>query len=156
MNITGQINRYREAVRQTWNSFFLGLPDDVKFGEATEAFGGVIKLLFDALVLAPAAVDDQVGELGVIPFKNLKVTPQIASAVMLNRASPRTPYWDEPCPDAFDDAVFALMGVFDWDSYGFIECRYLMVRVMAWPSRPDLVDRDALVDAIYAKVECLP
>jgi len=73
---------------------------------------------------------------------------------MINRSGPKaTGYWDDPVKQVKPSEVdLRYIGLFDWNSYGFLDCQYYRVRIASFSSQPHLVGSDALLETGYAHV----
>jgi hypothetical protein len=153
-SIKTELGQYREAVRHLWNSSFSMLDESLRFGPGLDLFERIDNLIFSALVCGPLGFElnarasfDPITNLKVVPINNGDV------AVMVNRSSPASGYWDDPVTVLSALEVdLALIGFFDWDEYGTKDCRYYRVRIMDCKSHPTLIGRDALIETFYADV----
>jgi hypothetical protein len=159
IDITQQIQLYRETVRHIWNSCFASEAGRSPAGEVFEAFDTICEQLFVALILSPNAISEPVGQLNVQGFPSIRVIPLLAEGtpILINRTEPTGPYWDDPVNVVKPDEIeLGFMGFFDWDSYGIIDMRYVRARVLACHSNRALEGREALVEMGHAKVVTLP
>ncbi len=158
INIGTEISAYREAVRHLWNSTFSALDESLRFGICLELFEKIDDLIFKALVCEPFGIQLN-ARASFDPIINLKVIP-ISSTdvpVMINRSIPASGYWDDPVKIInASDVDLALIGFFDWDGYKVKDCAYYRVRIMDCKSQPNLIGRDALIEAFYANVFLVP
>jgi hypothetical protein len=157
IDITQEIQRYREAARHLWNSCLMSRVN-TSSGVVYEAFGRICEELFEVVVLDPYDIDESAEQLNITGFQSLRVVPAVSAGtpILVNRTQPTGPYWDDPMTSVkAQDIELGLIGFFDWDSYGLIDMRYLRVRILGCPSHPVLVGREALIEILNAKVMAL-
>lgn len=152
-DVTEHFDRCRECVRELWNNYFRKTESYDPTGIDFDTFDQVRQLLFDALVVSriEAGSDDE----GGLPERFLVVPrPQDGIRILVRRPDDDgNAYWD-----AFDgrvsahQVVLAFVDFFDWESVGFTDLRYYLVEVLDWPSMPNFVGRQALVDVTHAGV----
>lgn len=69
------------------------------------------------------------------------------------RGGDRNRYWDDPVNRiAPSEANLRFVDYFDWDRMNYSDLRYYQVQIEAFPSKPHLVGRDALIEHGCAKV----
>jgi hypothetical protein len=155
IDVTAEVNDYREAVRNLWNTHFLRVINRISEGEAIELFERVSETVFDALVLRPWNIKDCAENLNSLPFPSLFVFAETLRSdhFMIHRFDDNSSYWDA-APDEVDlkNITLQLIGFFDWDQFGHIDLRYVRVRICECSQMPVLVGKDALIDVSYAKI----
>jgi hypothetical protein len=67
---------------------------------------------------------------------------------MLNREV-NSGYWDFPIREVTRDARLLFFRFFDWDVLAYRDNRYVLVQIDSWPSHPEAVGKQALVEARY-------
>ena len=90
---------------------------------------------------------------------SFKIVPDSSDGFPLLQINLRVPssategVWD-PLKGPFKaDAVeLSLVDLFDWSPLGYIDLRYYVVLIEAFPGHLDKVGQHALVDVMYAKV----
>jgi hypothetical protein len=153
-DITADINRFREAARHLWNTWFTTRVNE-STGVVFEAFGRICEEIFEVLVLDRHDIDEGGAQLNAQGFKSIRVVPAVAhgTPILVNRTNPAGPYWDDPTSVVKPvDVELELIGFFDWDSYRTIDMRYLRVRITSSAQIPSLAGREALLDVQYAIV----
>lgn len=158
MDITEQIQTFREASRHLWNSYFRFEAERNQDWDLRDSFSEVYGALFNSLVRFH--LPDSAPTIPHLwsPAKKILWEYRIVSTtdrlpVMVNREKPASGYWDHPTEYVASAAAdLHLIELFDWDNLGFRDFRYFRVRIVK-ADDPDLVDRDALVDAAYCRVE---
>ena len=154
-DVTPEISAYREAIRSLWNNHFLRFIGRVSENDAIDLFEKASEVLFNALVLCPCGINDRAENLNCIPFSSLYVVPETLSpgCFLVNRIPSGSSYWD-PAPSELltNKITLNLIGFFDWDQFGYIDLRFLRVRISQCQQMPSLVGSDALVDVGYSKI----
>ena len=159
-DVTALFAAYREAARHLWNSAFYR-PGLHREGNAAwdrrDAFGRVAEELFTALILDPLGVTDRrlppESAFSPSPLTCFEVMPSAAPGVpiMINRASPRTGYWDDPVTRVSPgDVRMQFVRFFDWDQLGLRDFQYAEVVIVESAVHPGLVGRYALMECHYA------
>jgi len=152
MDITNNINRFREAARHVWNAHLMDRAFRDTDWDLRDEFSNVYVDLFNVLVkydLPESATSIPHlwnGENKVLlEYRvNGKNTELVA---MINRSIPAVGYWDHPIQNVkSEETDLRLISFFDWDEIGFRNMRYLRVRILA-SSNKELIGRDALVEA---------
>jgi hypothetical protein len=156
-DVTDLLMTYREAMRHLWNTYFVREMSSLLECGALDKFEEIDRLLFSALVL------DQLAPLHpavnfrseVWPF--LRVVAQEDSdslAMMLSDliTGPNRSWSDRTFIKLNPDTELAFIEFFDWDQYGFVSFPYIRLKILKFPSRPDLVGREALVDSSRCRV----
>lgn len=144
-NIDDLMRQFRLASREIFNHFFR-IPDPYNNDGwvPEERFSEVQALLFQKLVTEPAGLPGVTHggcqpSIGAIPISD-RVPAQ------LNRERVSV-YWDHPVEELTQAARLCFKCFFDWDQLGYRDNQYARVRIETWPSHPDLVGKDALVEA---------
>ena len=140
------MGRFRVASRELFNTYFrIDDPWNNNGWELEERFSAVELLLFEKLVTEP-------GNLPVAiygthqPFVHVKLRSGDFAPIMINREID-SGYWDFPIRDFSKDAQFSFIRFFDWELLSVRDSQYVRIRIDAWPSHPEAVGRDALVEA---------
>ena len=73
---------------------------------------------------------------------------------MINKPRPYgSGYWDDPVNRISpNDAKLCFQDFFDWSEKRFADYHYFRVRIVEFPTQPHLVNREALVEVLYARV----
>jgi hypothetical protein len=161
MTLDEMMNRFRLASRELFNQFFhvpkatseaSGPPPDASSAEGAEAwdmetrFSHVEEMLFEKMVCEP-------GQLSHVEYGKLhkEIVVELSSPfcpIMLNREL-NSGYWDFPIREVTDDAYLLFLKFFDWDMLGYRDNRYVLVQVGEWPSHPEAVGKQALIESQY-------
>ena len=90
-------------------------------------------------------------------FSRIAVSPAGSDVpIMVNRDTNGSGYWDDPVSRvALGEMELRLVDFFDWDELGMRDFTYLRVRIVASAAYPHLVNRDALLECAYVKVQTL-
>jgi hypothetical protein len=154
-DVTSSVVAFREAVRHLWNA---ALAPNANW-ETRDAFSRVCGEVFAVLVLRPLGLVRErlpnLYEAEPEPIGSLVVVPTVARGVPvhINRAAPRTPYWDHSVNClAPNDAELELIRLFDWNELGQRDFEFLETRIAAFGAHPELVGRAALIPFGYAKI----
>ena len=155
MIITEEIHRFREAARHLWNAHLRPGAD----WDTVDAFEEVCRLLFEQLIISRLKLHAP-----VIPINTDKSDLEgyrVFGAgtgklpLLVNRDIPPSGYWDYPVdwipPE--DESEIRPISFFDFDLLGWRMFEYYRVRISAYPSRPRLVGRDALIRCDYVEIE---
>jgi hypothetical protein len=152
MDLNEMINRFRLAGRELFNNFF-HMPDPWKSSDLAfqlEArFSAVEEVLFRQLVLEPAGLPF-IGYKNVQPLIQVELAGSDFAPIKLNREI-KSGYWDHPIKEVTRDAVLLFMGFFDYDILSYRDNRYVLVQVESWPSHPDAVGKQALLESQYVR-----
>lgn len=151
VNITDRFLDFREAVRHLWNVYFRDHALREQDWDLRDAFSEAYVALFEAMVMHHLPV-------GALPIAHLwdpdttvlncyEVAGRSGDLpLMIARDSPCQGYWDHPVSSVPSSSVdLRLISLFDWDTLGYRDFRYLRVR-LCQADNADLVGRDALID----------
>jgi hypothetical protein len=158
-DVTPLVAAYREAARHLWNSAFYRpnayLEGDVAW-DRRDAFGRVAEELFTAMILEPLGVTDRrlppESAYSPAPLACFEVIPSAPGVpIMINRASPRTGYWDDPVTRvAPGDACLQFVKFFDWDELGLRDFQYAEMVIAEFAAHAELAGRYALMEFSFA------
>lgn len=149
MELDALMNRFRLASRELFNHYFHASTHDDAQWAADERFTTLEEQLFHALVSEPANLSTAIyGRFQPTILVRLRIGE--FAPLMLNRET-ESSYWDHPQQEFTQDAVFHFMQYFDWDHTDFKDNRYVRVVVAEWPSKPELVGKQALVESQYVR-----
>ncbi|MES2072001.1 MAG: hypothetical protein V4488_16715 [Pseudomonadota bacterium] len=149
MELNSLMVRFRLASRELFNHYFHASTHDEDEWVTEERFSIVEEHLFSALVTEPA-------NLPYVPYGQLQANILVTlrsgefAPWMLNREN-NSGYWDHPQSEFTKDAVLHFMNFFDWDVVDFKDGRYVRVVVASWPSFPEHIGRQALVESQYVQ-----
>ena len=158
-DVTDLFGSYRECVRHLWNAYFRPLAEPTQNWDVRDEFDAVARAIFSSLVLRPLGVLNL--ELSRASSPDPSVLPgfiilpgvEQGTPIFINRALPRTGYWDHPINRIRPSEVeLHLLRFFDFDELGYRDFRHYEVVVHASPTYPDLVGRAALIEFHNAKV----
>ena len=162
MDITDRFQDFREAVRNLWNVHFRGeaLPAQDwtrQDWNLRDAFSDAYVALFKAMVTyrlprgAPPIA--HLWDAGKTVLDCYHVTGRFDELdLMIARDRPASGYWDYPIKRAGTSTVdLRLISLFDWDTLGFRDFRYLRIRIVT-ADNPALVGRDALVEVADCRI----
>ncbi|MCU7812573.1 MAG: hypothetical protein KZQ77_15300 [Candidatus Thiodiazotropha sp. (ex Notomyrtea botanica)] len=157
MDITEDINLFREAARHLWN---FSIRSNANWDSA-DAFGEICKELFTELVLSRNDLT-----ISVIPMDdnaNYLSEYRIYKEgdgklpLMVNREIPPSGYWDHPVdwisPEHDND--IRPICFFDFDLLGWRDLEYLRVKVLKCQSNPEIEGREALIECKHVSVEAI-
>ena len=157
IDITERFNSFREAARHLWNTWFRAEPQEVQDWDLRDAYSEVYAALFNAMVKRhlpeeAAAIPHLWSNESGMPSQ-YRLEPDCAQLpIMINRELCAEGYWDHPTTTVEAGSVgLALIGLFDWDELGFRDFKYFRARILT-AADPDLIGRDALVEACYCRV----
>ena len=154
IDVTLRLNRYREAARSLWNNYFFEDPA-LQNWEAFDSFELIRRTLFDALVLIPLDVSWPLNDIFRQPIPQLVVEPSSQEIpIMINKPrSYGSGYYDDPVNRIGpNDAKLCFQDFFDWSQKHFVDYHYFRVRIVEFPKQPHLVNREALVEVLHARV----
>ena len=158
MDITDRMQEFREASRHVWNLHFRHDAAQNQDWDLRDAFSEVYVSLFNAIVRfrlpdSAPSIPHLWDPEGTVLWQYRVAGRSDRVPLMINRDKPASGYWDHPTTYLMSSAVdLRLITLFDWDNLGFRDFRFYRVRIVK-ADDPDLVDRDALVDADYGRVE---
>jgi len=151
MDITHYLDVFREVRRHLWNSALFEEGDSLPDHEVQDCFAKIEGLLFAAIVLSRCGKMESASLYGNGVMEFLRVEPSSGSIPILVRRD-GCRYFDRENDLTGGDPELAFVSVFDWDTSGFLESEYYLVRVTASCTRPHLVGRDALVASRHVRV----
>jgi hypothetical protein len=145
------VNSFRLASRELFNNFFRTSNPYIgnEGWTAKERFSAVQSVLFQKLVTEPAGLSRiTYGD----PQPNIGVEIRIGenAPVMLNRET-RSGYWDHPVTQVTREAGLRFLAFFDWDQLGCKDNQYARILVDRWPSRPEVVGKEGLIDCRHVR-----
>ncbi len=157
MDITNRFLKFREAVRHLWNVYFYVDAQRDQDWDLRDAFSVAYVALFEAIVMYRLPE-------GALPIAHLWDADttvldcyQVSSGsrelpLMIARDSPASGYWDHPISSVLTSTVdLRMISLFDWDTLGFRDFRYLRVRICR-ADNADLIGRDALIDFAHCDI----
>jgi hypothetical protein len=155
-DITDLMDHYREAARSLWNTAFR-VQEDLQSWDARDQFEQIKKLLFQALVVARLEEGHCCDLYNLADNHTFHVVPNSVEPVPIMIQRPRegdqNHYWDDPVARVkASDAALHFLDYFDWNDMASADFQYYRVRIVAFPSQPHLVGREALLEHLYAKV----
>ncbi|MGH8037934.1 MAG: hypothetical protein ACREPD_09345 [Stenotrophomonas sp.] len=142
-NVTGQMQRFKEASRHIWNSYLMP-GDGVLDMAAEDSFLEIERELLRSLVLEGSVAADQYGRsaIGGLVVKPKPVYREVPVQVASSGSDGNT-YWSESERVAAADLpVLEFVGFFDWMHYGYID--YAIVRAVECGS-----GRRVLIETVY-------
>jgi hypothetical protein len=161
-DVTSQFAKFREAARHLWNSSFshpAGYARGDTAWDERDAFSRVATELFTAMVTEPLGATNArlppMWEATPNALPSFQVQPSSSSGVpiMINRASARTGYWDDPVRQLTpDEATMHFVRFFDWDEVGQRDFKFIEASITSFPTQPQLVGRYALIEFGYATI----
>ena len=159
-DVTPLFVAFRETTRHLWNSAFYR-PDadrDETAWDRRDAFSKAVTELFSAMVLESLGANEErlppMWEGDPAAMTSFEVEPLAATGVpiMINRASPRTGYWDDPVRQiAPGELRMQFVQLFDWDELGARDFQYVETLIVDFPAHPEVVGRYALIEFGYAR-----
>jgi hypothetical protein len=162
-NVTPQFAKFREAARHLWNSSFYRPAGDARGGttwDERSAFSRVATELFVAMLTGPLEATHErlppMGEAAPNALPSFRVQPSSSTGapILINRASPRTGYWDDPVREVTpSEATMHFVQFFDWDEIGLRDFQFIETRIVSFPTQPQIVGRYALIEFGYATIQ---
>jgi hypothetical protein len=157
IDVTNEFNKFREAARHVWNTYFQEQAERNQNWDLRDEFSKIYVDLFNAIVKcglpqsAPSIPHLWVGEVKVLSDYRVRGNdPNVP--IMISRTIPSSGYWDYPVQRINSEQTdIRLISVFDWSELGFRDMRYFKVRIVASLNK-DIVGRDALVEANNCRV----
>jgi hypothetical protein len=161
MTLDEMMNRFRVASRELFNNFFhvagatsgtSWMPLDASTADGDDAydleirFSHVEEVLFESLVCAPAKLT-HVGYNHLQPEILVELDSELCP-IMLNREI-NSGSWDFPVCEVTREARLIFIRFFDWDILDYRNNGYVLVQVDAWPSHPETVGKEALIESQY-------
>ena len=107
-------------------------------------FSHVEEVLFEKLVCEPARLTH--APYGSLQSEILVELNSDVCPIMLNREV-NSDYWDFPIREVTRDARLLFFRFFDWDVLAYRDNRYVLVQIDSWPSHPEAVGKQDLVEA---------
>ena len=155
MNITDEINLFREVTRHLWNSYLRQNAD----WDTVEMYHEICRMIFNEKIVIQKNIDAL-----PIPFyvteeylQCYKIISKGSGKLPLyvNRDIPPTGYWDYPVEwiPAEQDHDIRPICFFDFDVLGWRMLEYYRVRILKCPSHPEITGRDALISCQYVDLE---
>lgn len=154
------MNKFRIAGRELFNNHFRVAPGTPNAWDLEESFGTIEQLLFEKLVLEPLSLPNV--HLGyryeAYPDIRVQLTANASpdgenghngtpiGPILLNREID-SGYWDHPLYEFSNEATLLFICFFDWDQLGYRDNRYVRVLVSDWPSHPEVIGKEALVES---------
>lgn len=148
-DVTDLMSAYRECARHLWNVYFAAKGDSC---EPEQAFEQIRRLLFDALVVTEAGIDDVALNQR---RNNFRVVPRGSVPILIRRPSrDGNWYWDqEPNLRVGPTEVQLLFAdYYDYGHYPLRDFQFYLCHILAFPSRSEYQGRDALIEVGHAEV----
>jgi len=156
MTIDELMNQFRLASREIFNQYFRHTPPwpTSKDGFALEErFKSVREVLFEKMVTEPANI--KVVAYGEVqPNIGVKLKHGDFAPILINREF-NSGYWDHPVREVPTEAVLVFECFFDFDCYDYHDNQYVRVSINNWPSHPELIGKDALIESQYVRYELI-
>lgn len=156
MELTSQIQSYREALRHLWNTYWRFQDPD---WDSADNFSEIAKVLFkDAVsVLAelpcPVIPVDQ----GDSPLSEYRLFTNHAGKLplMVSRDIPNRGYWDHEVCWISAESAYDICPIcfFDFDVLGYRDMRYYRARIISSETHPEVGGRDALIECEHVRIE---
>jgi hypothetical protein len=150
-DITEFMSIYRECSRNLWNAYFSTREDS---GANWDAYEGIRKLLFDALVVNELFFDEsQEGE--PPPPLHLRVVPLAAKVpILIRRPSSSGRYWDQVRDMMVgpDEIELTFVDYYDFREYPIKDFRHFLCKILSFPQHKEYEGLEALIDALDGRV----
>lgn len=148
------MNKFRLASRTVFNSFFhIQDPYENDGWAYEERFSAIEKLLFQKIVIEPASLPSivygDVQEQVIVKLRSGDDAP-----IMINRQID-SGYWDFPLKTLTNEAELVFIRFFDWDVLDYHDNQYVRLRIKKWHSHPEVVGKDALIEAKYVRYQMI-
>lgn len=148
MNITDEINKFREAVCTLWNTYLIVGAD----WETVELFREICRIIFFAKITSNLDFDlspipDAIDGCDYLPHYRVAIRQQKNIDMLINRDIPPSGYWDYPLGRDIPtkDLEIRPINFFDFDVIGWRYFEFYRIRVVSCGSSPEIEGRDALV-----------
>ena len=149
MNVTNSFNRYREAIRHLWNTYFHN--DGTATWNDHEIFQEIDELLFGQMVLTSIAETKCLDFASVSAMFRLKGTSD-GLPVIVNRTGDGG-HWDHPVNSlVHDEYEIQFESYFDWDELGIKDCRYITSKILHSKNHPEIIGHRALIESQYVEI----
>jgi hypothetical protein len=151
MNLDERMKRFRIASRELFNAYFR-MPKGTTSEEAfleEERFNAVQELLFIKLVTEPLGIPQQ-QHFYQNAQPNIRVAIETVDSIpaLINREI-KSGYWDYPIGRVTNETIMLFKTFFDFDSLGYRDNQYVRAKIIRWPSQPDVVGKDVLLESQY-------
>lgn len=155
-NITEMLLNYREATRHLWNTYFRGKVVSLRDSPILDSYEEIDRLLFSSLVLINLQKDINTLEYRTRPISYLIIRPREGAQHLGFRIGEKrgnsTTMWNVATSVEFRQGTeLEFIGLFEWDSYGFVSYSYVKVHISRCPAKPDIEGKDALIEISEAQ-----
>jgi hypothetical protein len=158
-DITSIMNMYRECVRNLWNAYFLNLISSENKWDFNDQFEEISSEIFSVFISSCTSCTDIQKSPSFKrekkPIMDICIVPKSEHGVpiSINRESPASGYWDYP-KDLIKPSEVELRFIdfFDFDTLGYRDLEYYIVRIIACNSDKEIIGRDALILVKYVNV----
>lgn len=150
-DVSQLMNRYRESARVLWNSF---LREDADY-RTVDTYAQLKFLLFDEIVLAAIGMAGYVRDSTEEPYPFLRIVPCVAAVPVLTNSSVTAGVWTWQHPVMWATSLevdLRFIDYFDFAQMGFLDLHYYRALVRSWPTHPDVVGCELLLEVQHASV----
>jgi hypothetical protein len=151
MNLDERMKQFRIASRELFNNYFR-MPTGTSTGDAfleEERFNAVQELLFIKLVTEPLGIPQEPHSYKYAqPRIRVEIETSDSIPAMINRET-KSGYWDYPVKCVAKETNMLFESFFDFDSLGYRDNQYVRAKIIDWPSQPDTVGKDVLLESQY-------
>ena len=149
MNVTSSFNRYKESIRNLWNTYFYN--NGTAGWDDHEFFEDIDKLLFEKLIITDILEIKEVKYDLALKLFRLKGTDN-GLPIMINRTGDGGA-WDHPITALIhDEYEIQYESYFDWDQLGIKDCRYIMSKILYSKMHPEIIGHKALIESQYVDI----
>jgi hypothetical protein len=133
IDVTVQMLEFKEAVRHTWNSYFLKTTNPMS-SEIQEAFSNIERSLLRVIVLAQHGMGNLADSYRTRPLQNIVVKPaRIPGEIPIQFGKKNQNgniLWDvESMIKVNEQTYFEFFDFFDWDPYGHVDMSFVRARM---------------------------
>lgn len=157
-NVTELFQRYRQCLRDIWNTHFWG-HSELRNWDSVSIFERLKPSIFQAIVLE--TLSDNCSCAQSVTNGMFQVVPSVpgpgggsATHVVITKRDPLggRSYVEELPALRSSEATLRFVDVFDWSVMGYLDLRYYVTRITKFASRPDLEGLEPLIDVCQAEV----
>ena len=152
MNVTVHFQRYKEAARNLWNTYFFN-NGSVNWDDH-EIFGEIDKMLFGKIVLDEIAETKTLAyDVAITMFRIRSVNDGLS--IIVNRTGDGG-YWDHPVTAlVHDEYEIQFESYFDWDDLGIKDYRYMKSRILNSKKHQEIIGHKALIESQHVEVHLI-
>ncbi len=157
-NVTELFQRYRQCLREIWNTHFWQ-HSKLRNWDSVTVFERLKPSIFQALVLSNLAEGcaceeaPPQGSFLVVPNVPDNRGNRLATHVVVTKPEGGGRSWSEELLSlGASDATLRFVDVFDWSMMGYVDLRYYVAEISDFAARPDLNGQEILIDVCQADI----